>query len=324
MKRVMLCAVVGFAAISPAALCQQAGGAGAGGGTGQVRSVRVVNTDPRRDTVARMLQPVTTEFADTRLEDVMNFIVTTSGADLEVMWADERTGVGLDKDASISAKSAGGSLLALLERVLERADAASPQGSTSTWQMSASGAMQIGPRERLNKFRRVEVYPVGDLLTVTPNYTDAPQFNLQQALQSSPGRRGGGGGGGQGPLEQGDGEDPDVLPKGERVDQLRTLLMELVEPEQWVENGGEAATMRYFQDTLIVNAPDYVHRGLNGYSWWPQRAQRVAMANGRRYVSLQMDTGASRIIGVENVPVTAVTGGGQIPPGGGPGRGPGG
>jgi hypothetical protein len=261
---------------------------------------------PQRDTLLKMMTPVTVEFENRRLEDVMTFIKTVTGADLEIMWADDKSAVGLDKDTEISAKAKNLTMLRLLEIVLERAAVADSALSSPTvmptWQMSDSGAMQIGPRSRLNAFKRVEVYPVSDLLLETPNYDNAPDFDLQQALQSG---QGGGGGGGQSPFTEADNEDPERRPTAEKADELRTLLQELVEPDQWQDRGGEGATMRYFQGAFIVNGPDYVHRQLNGYPYWPA-GTRAMKVGGRRYVTLNGDNAASTLNGVENVPVTAI------------------
>jgi hypothetical protein len=41
------------------------------------------------------------------------------------------------------------------------------------------------------------------------------------------------------------------------------VVTDLVEPEQWEENGGSAATIRYFQGGLLENAPGYIHRQLD-------------------------------------------------------------
>ena len=33
----------------------------------------------------------------------------------------------------------------------------------------------------------------------------------------------------------------------------------------WINNGGEYATIKYFDGALIVRAPDYIHRQIGGY-----------------------------------------------------------
>src|SRR5690606_7280790 len=107
----------------------------------------------------------------------------------------------------------------------------------------------------------------------------------------------------------------------DRIRNLIDLITTFVEPEQWQDNGGDGGTIRYFQGTLIVNAPDYIHRQINGYTFWPDRSVQT-LPSGRRYVSLNMDTGISTLNGFGREPVTAVVGGRLIRSGdGGPGGG---
>lgn len=88
-----------------------------------------------------------------------------------------------------------------------------------------------------------------------------------------------------------------------------------MEPEQWLTGGG-TASIRYFQNSLLVRAPDFVHRQLGGYPWWPSTGTSAAVINGRRYVSLDVDTSIATVDDLVNQPVTGVVGGGT--PGGGP------
>jgi len=266
--------------------------------------------DSRRDTLLQMMKPLTVEFSEQRLEDVMSFIQQVTGADMEVLWVDDRNASGLDKDVPITLRAANVTALDLVEKVLERSvNDATPAGG-STWQMAESGSIQIGPKERLNKFRVVKIYSIADLLTDLPRYDNAPDFDLQSVLQS-----GQGGGGGQSPFQETDNEDINRKPQQEKVDETVDLITSLVEPEQWADNGGDGGTIRFYQGSLIVNAPDYMHRQLGGYSYWPSRATRIGVAKGRRYVTLGVDTAIGKVDGFRQAPVTAVAPG--LPPGGG-------
>ena len=94
-----------------------------------------------------------------------------------------------------------------------------------------------------------------------------------------------------------------------------SIITSTVEPEQWIDNGGDAASIKFWNGTLLVNAPDYIHRELAGYPYWPNST--AVSAGGRRYVSLNMDTGAAKVDGFATSEVTAVVGG--KPVGSGPG-----
>lgn len=262
---------------------------------------------PQKATLSKFMRPVTVEFNETRLEDAMRFVIDLTQADVEVYWQDDRNTSGLDKETLITLKVDRVSALALVEKILEKASTDTSGLGGSTWQLSETGTMQIGPKERLNRFKRVELYPIHDLLLVVPDYTNAPQFDLQAVLQST--GQGRGGGGGQSPFRENNQNRNPPVPPEQRAQEVQDLIVQLVEPEQWVDNGGDGASSRYFQGSLIVNAPDYVHRGINGYPYWPAQNTKVAQAAGRRYVTLGVDTATSKLLGFEETPISVVVGG---------------
>ena len=75
------------------------------------------------------------------------------------------------------------------------------------------------------------------------------------------------------------------------------LLKELIETEQWADNGGDGATMKLYQGAIIINAPDYIHRQINGYPYWPASGTTSGVANGRRWVSLNGRTSINKLDG---------------------------
>ncbi len=266
-------------------------------------------TQAKRANIARMLKPVEIEFEQQRLEDVITFIAQFTGAEIEAYWADEvSSGMGLDRDQPITLKARRVSALTLLEMVLEKsATDLAFAGGGNTWQMTDYGAIEIGPKERLMLNQRLETYDISDLLTVIPDYEDAPEIDLQQVLQS------GQGGGGQSPFQENDDDREDQLTRQERADEVVDILQLFVEPETWL--GG--ATVQYYQGMLLVRGPDYLHRQINGYPWWPTNRTVMGQLNGRRYVSLGGRFDHAGEVEFEKVPVTGVAGGGGG--GGGPG-----
>jgi len=271
--------------------------------------------EPRRDTILKLMRPITVDFQEKRVEDVIAFVRDFSGAELEPLWIDDQNPVGLDKDKIISVKVENGTVLSLIDKVLEKARG---DAGELAWQMTETGAMQIGPKERLNKYRRVEIYDVNDLLQEVPDHPDVPRIDLQQALQAA---QGGGGGGGQSPFKEENQQTQQQrqADRQQKAEELTKILTELVEPEQWVDNGGSGGTIRYYRGTVIVNAPDYMHRGINGYPYWPASGTRTTMVQNRRYVTLGTDQSLSRVVGFGQQPVSAVVGGRVIQSGGGNG-----
>lgn len=216
----------------------------------------------RADADQRMLKPMAGEFRGQRLEDVLKYIAEVTGAEFEPMWLDDDHTTGMDKERAISMRFAGISALRVLERVLEQASDGDAVGACA-WQTSASNTVQVGPRGRLNAYRRVEIYDVHDLLHEAPDFLNAPRLDLQAALQS--------GTGSQSVFRDNGTPAPNSGPGGveaksvdRRADQIRALLVEFVEPDQWQERGGDGATIRVYQGALIVNASEYVHRQING------------------------------------------------------------
>lgn len=276
-----------------------------------------------RLTLSKMMRPMSLSVKETRLEDVMKFIQTVTQAELEIAWASDSTsGSGLDKDKLITLNAPNRPALTILEAVLAKAKT---DFSENTWQMTSEGAMQVGPKDVLNKDKRLVIYDINDLLMVIPNYTEVPQIDLTSVLQQ------GQGGSGQSPFTGNQNtttKTPDQVQqeRRERIEQLKRILQDTIEPEQWVDNGGEGGTIREFNSTLLINAPDYIHRQINGYPYWPAASARVV--NGRRYVTLSTDQSIGKIDGFAQQPVSGVTGGGGGNPGGGgggggsPGQGP--
>lgn len=274
---------------------------------------------PQRDTLQRLLKPVTVEFKEHRLEEVVRFVAELTGAEIEPMWLDDTNPQGLDKDKQITLKANGVTALRLLERVLEKS---TEDGSskTNTWQMTEGGAIQIGPKVRLNVDKRLEIYDIADLLLVVPEFANAPKFDLQSVLSS-----GSGGGGGQSPFQdnQNTGQqgnvttigNADILPKKDRAEDLVKIIEEYVETEQWLSQGGSGGSIKYYPPgSLIINAADYLHRQINGYRYWPQRLTSGSIVAGQRYVSLNSSNTINKLDGFTNQPITATAGG---PPGGG-------
>lgn len=254
--------------------------------------------DPRWATLNNLMRTLTIQFEDNRLEDVMKFIKDATGADLEVFWADDSVSIGLDKDRPITLKAERITGLAILEKVLEKAmDASLGPAGGATWQMTDSGTMQVGPKERLNKFRRLEIYDINDLLFEITDRTDAPTFDLNQAFQS-----GQGGGGGQSPFQQQQQQNPlNPQRKQEKSEEIRELITSLIETEQWVDNGGDGASISFWKNAFMINAPDYIHRQIDGYPYWPSTQTVVGSNNGRRWVTLNGTHQASEIVNVRQI-----------------------
>lgn len=228
--------------------------------------VRARSVDPRTDALDRLLKPITIELTDARFEDVVAFIENFSGVDLRPMWEDDRFTDGLQKDARLSVKVEEAPVLELVERVLEEVQS---DFSENSWQINRQGQLEVGPKVRLNRYKERRFYDINDLLFEIPDFAQVPELDLDQVLQQS--QSGGGGGGGGGSIfDQEDDEDIAFEDDEESAERVMDIIRQFVENEQWQENGGDGGQMRYYNGTIIIQAPDYIHRQINGYPSVPQ------------------------------------------------------
>ncbi len=272
--------------------------------------------DARRDNLLKMQRPVTIDMNETPLEEVFNYLREATGAELEPLWKSDTESEGLDKETKITLSAKNMSAMIFLEKVLSRLE----NGLRDyTWQMDEEGPVQVGPKKRLNKFKRVEIYDINDLLFILPVYDNAPQIDLNQVLQSA----GRGGGTGQSPFREnqnGRRNQNDMPPtKEDRAKTIKNIVTDIIEKDEWADSGGEGGAITYHEGAFIINAADYMHRQVNGYRWWPT-IRSSAQQGGRRYVSLNVDSAINQLDRpIRTLPVTATAGGpgGGSPPGGG-------
>lgn len=251
----------------------------------------------QRKALGLMMKTMSVDYQQTRLEAVMKNIADVTGAPIQVLWQDDRNPVGLDKESLITFRADDMSALTVLEGVLARAGA-DFTGGGNTWQMTESGMIEVGPKERLNRTKRLEIYDISDLLLQIPDYNQVPQFDLNSALRASSG-----GGGGTSPFSGGGQQTNQNTGKTvqERADEVIRLITELVEPDQWTNNGGSAATVRFYKQELLVTAPDYIQRQINGYPFWPAEQTQIQQDKKGRRVSFTPPR-SSGVVQTANVP----------------------
>lgn len=246
-------------------------------GAGGVAPAQTVTTgagasraiSPRLDNYNRMLKPVTIELTDQRLGDVMTFIRDLTGADIDAIWGDERID-GLDKEKRVTLSVREKPVLALLERVLDKS---TDNAGDATWQFTPEGAIEVGLKSSLNKHATLRLYPIQDLLFEIPSFSQVPQLDLNSVLSqggSAGAGGGGGGGGGGGSLfsDQGQNQNGENGPLNQneaaQAQRIINLIIETVEPTQWQDNGGDGASIRFYNGNLMIKAPEYIHRQIAG------------------------------------------------------------
>ena len=273
-----LLAGVGFAALSVTPLTPAA--------TANLMDDDSVTKEAKRDNLRKLSKVITLDVEEQPVEDIIRFLVDVTGADLEPIYLDRNSASvsGIDPETPITIRVTNIPAITVLERILERANIIEEPGDDYTWQFTDSGSIEFGPKSELNRHQRVELYDIADLLFVVPNFDDAPQFNLQSAIQSASS----GGGGGSGPFTQGGPKDDQPDPK-ERAEALINLLETTVEPDQWANAGGDGASITVYRTSLVITAADYVHRQIDGYSFWPSRLTQVRYSDKQREVRIKGD-----------------------------------
>ncbi len=256
------------------------------------------------------------QFDETPARDAFNYLQTVLGINIVGRYSDDRTGEGIDPDTPITLDTTDQPALTVLEMILDQCAELDP----TTWQLR-NGFVEVGTKARLGApgAREIRYYPIKDLLFEPLRFDNAPELDLDSALNQGlagggggggrgggggggggfGGGGGGGGGGGRGGGGSGGGgsifgdpdEPPDRRTELEKAQEVIDLIIEIVEPDEWVDNGGEAASIRYYQGTLIVRAPDYIQRQIGGYPFATRPVRRsVDAAIDRRYVTF---TGAA-------------------------------
>jgi hypothetical protein len=256
---------------------------------------------------ALLYTDITVDFAETPVREAINYVKQQIGANIIARYSDDRNASsGIDPDATVTLKVEGQPALTVLEAILSQVTDLEP----TTWQLR-DGFIEVGPKDRLDASREIRYYPIRDLLFEPTYFDNAPEFDLESAINQGNeggggggsggggggggfggggsggggGGSGGGGGGGGGGIFGSPGEDPERVSESERAQQLQDIITETIESERWVDNGGSAASIRYYQGVFIVRAPDYIQRQLGGYPFAARPVRTAAGPAAGRYVT---------------------------------------
>jgi len=223
------------------------------------------------------------QFEGETAQEVLSHIKDELGVLMQIYWETERT-EGFKRDFPVHITLKEQPALVVLERVLEQIG----DIEDSTWQIR-DGVIEVGFKTRFAKRRaqRLVVYPIDDLLFEIRDFNNAPQMGTGGGGTGG-GTGGGAGGGGTGSGGSGGGqsgnnggfnfgtpsEDPERLSKEEHIERIIELIKRFVEPEQWNDAGGEC-TIDSYHETLLIRAPNFVHRQIGGYSFEPVRPRHL-------------------------------------------------
>jgi type II secretory pathway component GspD/PulD (secretin)/tetratricopeptide (TPR) repeat protein len=257
----------------------------------RVRGIQQAYTPPEEDRqVAHVLdtQRLPFQFDDNMFEAVIQYIENlTPGVNFNVDWAAlEEAGIEPDEPVTLSLVNVP--VRVGLERILEQLNTGVDDYSR-IWYSIRDGIITISLDSELRKFTVPIVYDIRDLLINIPDHEDAPDLNLQTALQQG-GQRGGGGGGanifgGAG----GGGEDPDAPTEDELTDEIIELVMSTIDREGWLDNGGDTGTIVPLRGNLIITQTPANHIKIEGLLSQLREIRSMQVNIEARFLSVAQD-----------------------------------
>lgn len=213
----------------------------------------------RRALAALQSKRVPVKFEETPLESALSFLQAVSQLNVDVDWASLED-QGIDRGTTVNLNLTNVTLETVLNRITEKV---SPPGDTqggAGWTIN-DGVVQVASKQVINRQRTLAIYDIRDLIVEVPNYDNAPELDLQQALQAS---QRGGGGGGQSPFQD---EGDDNVPRRtlqERTQEIIDLITTNVDNEGWRENGGDTGYIQQLSGLLVITNTPANHRSIHG------------------------------------------------------------
>ncbi len=199
---------------------------------------------------------------DQPIVDVLQQLEDDLHIDMFVFWESDSKD-GIDKSTPITLKLPATPAIVVLERIIGILNI---NNEPNTWQLR-DGMLEVGLKDQFTQGRSMELrtYDVMSLLFTIRDFDNAPEM----------GTTGGGGNGGGGGVQFGNPtEEPESQTKEQEVQELIDTITDFVESEQWKVHGGNC-TIRFYKGSLLVKAPDFVHRQLGGYEYAPIRPRHV-------------------------------------------------
>ena len=212
------------------------------------------------------------DFDTQALGFAIDFVRQTTDTNIYVNWNALRE-AGIDEDTTVTLRlngvSADHALTLMLRQVSTELD-------PITYSIR-QGIVEISTRQDLTTSTVTRTYDIQDLLIQVPRFANAPQFDLNAALENTnsgssgtgtsgggtSGGGGGSGGSGQGGLfEDDDTDDEEDQPtRTERIDNISDLIRNTVgRPDEWVLLGGDVSSLTELNGTLIVKTTTDNHK----------------------------------------------------------------
>lgn len=222
-------------------------------------------SEVNRATRVQLRQPTQVNFEGIQLGLVIDYLRNITGLNFYVNWP-ALEAAGVSQDTPINLQLSNVPAEQALKLVLQQAGA-SAFGEQIGYSV-IDGIVQISTLADLNRTVDIRIYDIRDLLVQVPNFTNAPEFDLENALDSSQtgSGRGTGGGGSSGSGRSlfdtdDDDDEEEQLSRAERINQILELIQNTVgRPEEWEFFGGDVSSVRELNGNLIVRTTPDNHR----------------------------------------------------------------
>lgn len=194
------------------------------------------------------------DFPGSTLEQALAYVGHLTQINMDVKWS-ELEGINIARDQTINLSLKNVPVRIVLERILDQVSE-DDFGDRAAWAVN-DGVLIVSSDADIRKHTVLDIYDVRDLIVEVPNYDNAPEFDLNTILQSSRG------GGGQSPFTEND-EDIVRVPFEERMDEMKDMLMDLVDPEGWQDKGGDTGRIYDWNGQLVIVNTPANHREIRG------------------------------------------------------------
>lgn len=196
------------------------------------------------------------EFADTALAEAVRWVGEMAGVNVDVDWRSLEL-AGINRETPINLKlNENISLETVLKRVLSQLG--EDEYDRPAYAV-ADGILTISTREQLQRNTVTHVYDLHDLLINVPNFTDAPDFDLDAILDRTSARERADRLFGETPSSTAD-YDRDRLSREQMVDRLRDVITAHIDPKSWDVNGGDVSSIDELNGNFIITTTVRNHK----------------------------------------------------------------
>ena len=205
------------------------------------------------------------EFVGIAFEDVVQFLRDVSNTNIYVNWG-ALTAVGIDRKTPVNIKLTDVTFEKALRTILDDVGGVNPLGYVLD-----EGVITISTKDDLAKKTLVRTYDIRDLIIRVPNFA-GPQIDIA-ANTNNAGNAGNNGGGSSGGLfgnnasgggNNGNnaGSEENLISREQLVENIRTLIMDTIARDSWVENSGTVGSLKELSGQLIVTQTAENHQAL--------------------------------------------------------------